>query len=388
LPSYVNAFVMTREELLLLTEKITSGTATDEELMQYNRLFNAFRPPAEWDETVLGNRQLLGDTIRERIQAVIEKPAARVVPVRWRRWMIAASMAVLLSGGYYYYRTQQPAGLAPQAERFKNDIAAPAGNHAILTLSNGTKILLDSAGKGTLAMQGNINVSMNAKGQIVYNGEDNSNATNTIAVPAGSQPIAIVLTDNTKVWIDAASTLTYPAAFSGNDRTVTVNGQAYFEVAANSGKPFKVKNGIDRSTIEVLGTSFNIKAFGQDKQTETTLFSGAVAISTTNARQLLHPGERAVVNNEGTVQITTGADMKEVLAWKEGLFYFNGKDIPTIMTELQRYYNIEVEYQTNVNDEFIASIPRDVPVSQLLNLLEMTNLVHFRIEGRKVIVIR
>ncbi|ACU61989.1 FecR family protein [Chitinophaga pinensis] len=377
---------MTREELLLLTEKIASGTATDEELMQFNRLFDAFRLAAEWDETLLGNRQMIGDTIRERIQVVIERPAVRIVP--WRRWMIAASIAVLLSGGYFYYRTLQHPVLAPQAERFKNDVAAPAGHHAVLTLSNGTKILLDSAGKGTLAMQGSINVSMNANGQIVYNGEDNTNATNTIEVPPGSQPLAIVLSDGTKVWIDAASTLTYPTAFSGNDRTVNIIGQAYFEVAPNSRKPFKVKNGIDQSTIEVLGTSFNIKAFGPDKQTETNLFSGAVAISTTNARQLLHPGERAVVNNEGAIQITTGADMKEVLAWKEGIFYFNGKDIPAIMTELQRYYDIEVEYQTNVNDEFIASIPRDVPVSQLLNLLEMTNLVHFRIEGRKVIVIR
>ncbi|TWV90915.1 FecR family protein [Chitinophaga pinensis] len=384
----MNAFVMTKEELLLLTEKIVSGTATDEELIQYNRLFNAFRAPTEWDETVLGNRQMLGDTIRERIQAVIDRPAARVVPFRWRRWAIAASMAILLSGGYYYYRTLQHPVLAPQAERFKNDVAAPAGNHAVLTLSNGTKILLDSTGNGPLAMQGNVNISMNANGQVVYNGADNTSTTNTIEVPPGSQPVAIVLADDTKVWIDAASALTYPTAFSGNERTVTITGQAYFEVAANSRKPFKVKNGIDQSTIEVLGTSFNVKAFGPDKKTATTLFSGAIAISTTNARQLLHPGEQAVVNNERTIQITTGADIREVLAWKEGLFYFNGKDIPTIMTELQRYYNIEVEYQTNVNDEFIARIPRDVPVSQLLNLLEMTNLVHFRIEGRKVIVIR
>ena len=379
---------MTREELLSLTEKIVSGTATDEELIQYNRLFNAFRPPAEWDEKRLGDQQMIRDTIRERIQTVIDKPAPRVIPFRWRRWTIAASIALLLSGGYFYYRTFQHPVLAPQAERFRNDVAAPAGNHAVLTLSNGTKILLDSAGNGTLAMQGNVNVSLNANGQVVYNGTDNTSATNTVEVPRGSQPVAIVLADGTKVWIDAASALTYPTAFNGDERTVTINGQAYFEVAANSGKPFKVKNNTDQSIIEVLGTSFNIKAFGPDKKIQTNLFSGAVAISTTNARQLLHPGEQAVVNNEGTIQITTGADIREVLAWKEGVFYFNGTNIPTIMAELQRYYDIEVVYQTNVNDEFVARIPRDVPVSQLLNLLEMTNLVHFRIEDRKVIVIR
>lgn len=381
---------MTREELLLLTEKIVSGTATDAELIQYNRLFNASGQPTAWDEHVLGEQQMIGKTIRERIQAKINTapPAARIVPARWRKWGIAASIAVLLSGGYLYYRVMQPPVLAPQAERFQNDVPAPRSNHAVLTLSNGQQILLDSAGNGTLAMQGNVNVSLNANGQVVYNGADKTSATNTIEVPPGSKPVAIVLADGTKVWIDAASALTYPTAFTGNERTVTITGQAYFEVAANSAQPFKVKNGIDRSTIQVLGTSFNVKAFGPDKQIKTTLFDGAVAISTTNARQQLHPGEQAVVNNEGTIHITTGADLREVLAWKEGVFYFNGTTIPTIMAELQRYYDIEVVYQANVNDEFIARIPRDVPVSQLLNLLEMTNLVHFRIEGRKVIVIK
>lgn len=381
---------MTKEELLLLTEKIVSGTATDAELIQYNRLFNASGLQTAWDEHVLGDQQMIGKTIRERIQARINTapPAARVAPAPWRKWAIAASMAVLLSTGYLYYRAVQHAVLAPQAERFQNDVPPPRSNHAVLTLSNGEQILLDSAGNGTLAMQGNVHVSLNANGQVVYKGADKTSAINTIAVPPGSQPVVIVLADGTKVWIDAASALTYPTAFTGNERTVTITGQAYFEVAASSAKPFIVKNGIDQSTIQVLGTSFNVKAFGPDKQIKTTLFDGAVAISTTNARQQLHPGEQAVVNKEGTIQVTTGADLKEVLAWKEGVFYFNGTNIPTIMAELQRYYDITVVYEANVNDEFVARIPRDVPVSQLLNLLEMTNLVHFRIEGRKVIVIK
>jgi len=379
---------MTREQILSLTEKIVSGTATDEELIQYNRLFASAARQTEWDEHVPGSEQQIGETIRGRIQAVINKPAPRRTTFPLRKWSIAASIAILLSGGYYFYKVSQPAVMAPQSVRFMNDITAPAGNHAVLTLGNGEQILLDSAGNGTLAMQGQVNVSLNANGQVVYNGADQANIINTISVPAGSKPVAIVLADGTKVWIDAASALTYPAAFTGRDRTVTVNGQAYFEVAANSKQPFHVRNTVDQSTIEVLGTSFNIKAFKADKQIITTLFNGAVAISTTNARQQLQPGEQAVVNNGGTIHITTDADQRETLAWKEGLFYFKGTTIPAIMAELQRYYDIEVAYEANVNDEFIASIPRDVPVSQLLNLLEMTNLVHFKIEGRKVIVIR
>lgn len=379
---------MTKEQILSLTDKIVSGTATDEELMQYNRLFASASQQTAWDDELLGDQQLIGATIRDRVQAAISKPAPRNLSVTLRRWSIAAGIAILLSGGYFYYKAGRPAMVAPQAVRFKNDIPAPAGNHAVLTLSNGDKILLDSAGNGTLAMQGHVNISVNANGQVIYKGTDNMNVSNTISVPAGSKPVAIVLADGTKVWIDAASALTYPVAFTGNDRTVTVNGQAYFEVAANSKQPFRVRNTADQSTIEVLGTSFNVKAFKADQKIITTLFNGAVAISTTNARQLLQPGEQAVVNNEGTINITTGADQKEALAWKEGLFYFKGTNIPAIMAELQRYYDIDVVYEANVNDEFIASIPRDVPVSQLLNLLEMTNLVHFKIEGRKVTVIR
>ncbi|MGF6850127.1 transmembrane sensor [Chitinophaga sp. W3I9] len=377
---------MTREEAILLTEKVISGTATDEELLQYNQLFNAFQQQEGWDEHLLGNKQLLEDAIRLRLQPVLDRrPKGKVV--RWYRWAAAATVTLVLGTGYYFYQQQRQQPLAPQAVRFKNDIVAPAGNHAVLTLGNGQQILLDTAGNGTLAMQGQTSVSKNANGQIVYNSAGNDVSFNTIQVPNGSKALAIVLGDGTQVWIDAGSTLTYPAAFSGGKREVSATGQVYFEVAQNSNQPFIVKSSINKTTIEVLGTAFNLRSFRDEEKMKVTLVSGTVKVNTAAASQLLHPGEQAATAGSA-IQLLTNADLQQVTAWKEGLFVFNGADIATIMSELQRYYNVDVDFQTDVKDAFVARIPRDVPVSQLLNLLEMTDLVHFKIEGRKITVIK
>ncbi|NML41055.1 FecR family protein [Chitinophaga sp. G-6-1-13] len=378
---------MRKEEAILLAEKIASGTATDAEMMQYNQLFNAFQERDSWDEQVLGNKQQLEDIIRQRLQPVLHRQRSGA-KVHWYKWAAAAAVALLLGSGYYSLQHRQPEPLQPQAVRFRNDVPAPVGQHAVLTLSNGQQIQLDSAGNGTLAVQGQVQVSKNASGQIIYAGTDKAASFNTLQLPPGSKPLAIILADGTKVWMDAGSALTYPTAFYGGKREVFVSGQAYFEVARNSNQPFSVTSTTNNTTIDVLGTTFNVRAFRDGSDMQVTLLSGAVKVNTSAASQLLHPGEQAAVNTKGVVQLTAGADLQEATAWKNGLFYFNGADITTIMSALQRYYDIDVVYQADVKDAFVAKIPRDVPVSRLLNLLEMTNLVHFKIEGRKVTVIK
>ncbi|MEC5146349.1 FecR domain-containing protein [Chitinophaga sp. 212800010-3] len=377
---------MTREEITILTEKVVSGTATDAELIQYNQLFNAFMQQNTWDETVFGDKASIEATIRQRLQPMLERGKVRPMRVWYKRTAAAAALVLLMSIGYFFYKHSTTEKLLPQSERFRNDIKAPTGNHAMLTLSNGRQILLDSAGSGTLAVQGQVSVSKGANGQIVYHGVGSTSSLNTIQLPAGSQPLSIVLADGTKVWLDAGSSLTYPTTFNGNNRTVTVAGQAYFEVAANSNQPFSVKAG--NSSVDVLGTAFNLRIFQDEGKLKVTLVGGAVKVNTPAASQLLRPGEQAILEHNGKLQIDTNADLEEALAWKEGMFYFDGADISTIMSELQRYYNVEVIYQADVKDLFIAKIPRDVPVSQLLSLLEMTNLVHFKIDGRRITVIK
>ncbi|TWF35719.1 FecR family protein [Chitinophaga polysaccharea] len=376
---------MTKEEVILLAEKVVSGTATDAELLQYNQLFNAFQQQGDWNGQLLGDQQQLEAAIRERLEPVLRRRSGKII--HWNRWAAAAAVALVLGTGYYLYQ-HQPAPLAPQAVRFRNDIPAPAGNHAVLTLGNGQRILLDSAGNGTLVVQGQVSVSKNADGQITYAGADTANSLNTIQVPNGSKPLAILLGDGTKVWIDAGSTLTYPASFHGKQREVAATGQAYFEVKQNAHQPFLVTSASHKATIEVLGTAFNFRAFGDERKMEVTLVNGAVKVNTPGASQVLHPGEAAAATSGGSLQLMKNVDIQQATAWKEGLLYFDGADITTIMSTLQRYYNIDVVYQTDVKDFFVAKIPRDVPVSQLLNLLEMTNLVHFKIEGRKITVIK
>ncbi|SJZ65979.1 FecR protein [Chitinophaga eiseniae] len=380
---------MRKEEAILLAEKIVSGTATDAELIQYNRLFNAFQADSSWDEEVLGNKLQLEEMIRQRLQPVLHRQRSGKL-ASWPRWVAAAAAIVLLLGGGYYFlqKPQPPQQLQPQAVRFRNDIPAPAGNHAVLTLANGRQIQLDSAGNGTLAVQGQVQVSKTAGGQIVYAGTAEAASFNTLQLPPGSKPLAVVLADGTKVWMDAGAALTYPTAFQGGKREVFVSGQAWFDVAPNSRQPFRVTTTTNNATIDVLGTSFTVRAFRDGSNMQVTLLSGAVKLNTSAASQLLHPGEQAAVDSNGAVQLATGVDLQQATAFKDGLFYFNGADITTIMSELQRYYDIDVVYQADVKDLFVAKIPRDVPVSQLLNLLEMTNLVHFKIEGRKITVIK
>lgn len=378
---------MTREEIISLAEKVATGIATDAELVQFNRLFDSFGGQ-QWNEELLGKEEDIGQAIRARLQPVIGRSRTRRLN-NWRTWAAAASVAILLGvGGYLLEQRYTQPRLLPQVERFRNDIPAPTGNHAVLTLSNGQKVMLDSAGLGMLAIQGKIKVAKGADGTIVYTGSDQDIGNNTIQLPAGSRALTIMLSDGTKVCIDAGSSLTYPVAFTGKKRTVTVSGQVYFEVAQNSNQPFTVYNSSDRTTIEVLGTSFNLKAFATDSATKVTLVSGSIKVNTAKTTRILEPGQQAVTSNNGNINVQEATDIAAILAWKEGLFYFNGADITTIMSEVQRYYNVEVVYQTNVNDLFVAKIPRDVPVSQLLNLLEMTNLVHFKIEGRKITVIQ
>jgi len=378
---------MTREEIISLAEKVAMGAATDAELMQFNRLFDSFGEQ-QWNEELLGKEEEVGQVIRARLQPVIGRSRMRRLN-NWRTWVTAASITVLLgAGGYLLEQHYTQPRLLPQVERFRNDIPAPTGNHAVLMLSNGQKVMLDSAGLGMLAVQGKIKVAKGADGTIVYTGSDQDVGNNTIQLPAGSRALTIMLSDGTKVWIDAGSSLTYPAAFTGKKRTVTVSGQVYFEVAQNSNQPFTVYNSSDRTTIEELGTSFNLNAFAADSATKVTLISGSIKVNTGKTTRILEPGQPAVTSNSGNINVQEATEIAAILAWKEGLFYFNGADITTIMSEIKRYYNVEVVYQTNVNDLFVAKIPRDVPVSQLLNLLEMTNLVHFKIEGRKIIVIQ
>lgn len=303
---------------------------------------------------------------------------------------IAAIFIVLLVGAVYLY----PYLNAPKKELTKaqphsntTDIAPPANNKAVLTLADGKKIILDNSGEGILAKEGEVNVTKAANDELVYNGSANNKVEyNTLSLPKGSKPIRLVLADGSLVWLNAASSVTYPTAFVGTERKVRITGEAYFEVAKNAAMPFYVSHD-DGAMIKVLGTHFNVNAYDDEKEIRVTLLEGSVNVSNAGKSSTIKPGEQAQIT-KGNIATKSGVDIEEVMAWKNGQFYFNGTDLKTIMRQIEKYYDVEVEYRDNVKYQFYAKIDRQVNVSEFLKKLELTNLVHFKIESNKIIVMK
>jgi ferric-dicitrate binding protein FerR (iron transport regulator) len=193
-----------------------------------------------------------------------------------------------------------------------------------------------------------------------------------------------VLADGTKVWLNAASSLRFPAAFAGKERIVELNGEGYFEVAKNASMPFHVR--VHDMDVQVLGTHFNINAYTDETAMRTTLLEGSVQVSQGEQTQLLTPGQQAAASQNGQIQLADGVDVEEVMAWKNGMFQFQGADLETILRQAARWYDIDVEYKQRISDRFSGQISKNVNLSQLLKILELTGKVHFEIEGRKIIV--
>lgn len=303
-------------------------------------------------------------------------------PVRlWPRIAAAASIIIALSlGGYFLLHKKSP---QPAMSLAKNDVA-PGGNKAILTLSDGKQINLSDAGKGKLAQQNNATIKKTADGQIVYNEAALPStkqvpiAYNTITTPRGGK-YNLVLADGTIATLDAASSIKYPVAFTGNERKVEITGQVYFEVVHNASQPFRVV--VKGETIEDVGTHFNINAYDDEPAIVTTLVEGSIKVNRNGQSALLKPGQEALATGATGKIIVRKANVQQAIAWKDGLFRFDQTELKTLMRQVSRWYDLNVVYQGNVvNDEFDGAIPRDVKLSQLLKILA-SNQVHFEIEN-------
>jgi len=196
--------------------------------------------------------------------------------------------------------------------------------------------------------------------------------------------VVIILPDGTTAYLDAASSVHFPTAFTGNSREVSATGQVYFEVAHDKTKPFRVT--IKGQTVEVLGTHFNIKAYDDETVIRTTLLEGSVKISVNGQSTLLHPGEQSQISATTNKITVIHPDLDEVMAWKNGLFKFNNTDLQTVMRQLIRWYDVEVTYEgSNKNYRFGGYIPRDSKLSDVLRILQLSG-VKFSIDGKKIIV--
>ncbi|KIO78196.1 hypothetical protein TH53_04895 [Pedobacter lusitanus] len=313
-----------------------------------------------------------------------------------RAYWYAAAAILLISTGLYF-------GISPHHTFQQNELSDysrtdihPGGNKALLTLADGSKIILDEASNGAIARQSGCLITKTSKGQLIYTiqsapdaaaGLKTAASLNTIETPRGGQ-YQVNLPDGTKVWLNAASSLSFPARFSGSERKVKLQGEAYFEVAKNKEMPFIVNSG--KQKIEVLGTHFNVSAYADESKIKTTLAEGSVKVSLTDNKleqQILKPGQQAITENH--IQVMP-ADIEEILAWKDGLFMFNNEDLENIMKKVERWYDVKVDFQEKDLREkhFSGTVSRFGKVSQILKTLELTGSVHFKIEGRKIIVVK
>lgn len=311
----------------------------------------------------------------------------------WKR-LAAAAIVILMLGAGLLYIIQFSGPVKNKAianeTTIPHDITAPNSVNAVLTLSNGQKIVLDSAGNGMLAQQSGASVMKLSSGQIVYNTENAEQfakevSYNMLANPAGSQAVNITLSDGSRVWLNSESSLRYPTVFVGNERKVEITGEAYFEVAHNEKMPFHVDTkGVD---IEVLGTHFNVNSYDDEATIRTTLLEGSVKIINSKGSKIIKPGEQAqiIIDGDNLISIST-PNINEVVAWKNGRFFYNNADLENIMRQIARWYNVEVIYKDKINYHYTVDILRSVQLSQIFKFIEMSGGVHFDIQDRKIIV--
>ena len=346
----------------------------------------------------------------------------------------AASVILVLGTAIYFYKSNaKQSGILSsfQGANAKNDIA-PGINGATLTLADGRKIKLSNAGNGKLASEAGISITKTADGQLIYTVESSSSMQNTVAdgkeairtfntlSTSNGEQYQVILPDQTKVWLNASSSIKYPSSFAGaKDRRITLTGEAYFEVAKVTSSSLQVGSALQsrdeialsrnasrndvrgssvqirvpflvftkNQTIEVLGTHFNINSYENELTTKTTLLEGSVRVSSPSTHNiLLKPGQQSILKGD-KIEVVS-ADTEQEIAWKNGQFYFKNAPLQAVMRQISRWYNVEVTYNKEVPDQVILGgwISRSKKLSAILNLIELTGQARFKVEGRRVTV--
>jgi hypothetical protein len=291
-----------------------------------------------------------------------------------------------MAGFYFLWQPEKPSPEVVTKNVPVQDIA-PGKNGATLTLADGRLVVLDSLGNGVIASQQGAKVVLQ-NGQLSYTPAAANNepmSYNTMTTPNGRQ-FRLTLPDGTQVWLNAASSIRYPTAFTGYERKVEVTGEVYFEVAKNTHMPFRVRVN-DRADIEVLGTHFNVNAYENESSIHTTLLEGSVSIKTAKQQTVIKPGQQAQLTEN--IKVVDEVDVDKVMAWKNGLFNFDGMDLPYAMRQIARWYNVEVVYEGKTpNITFYGSISRNISLSSLIIGLKGSAGVDMEIKDGKLIVIQ
>jgi transmembrane sensor len=382
-----------------IVDRHLSGTATPEELAVLDEWYRSFDDRFVEVPSAMDDRpELLEERMRVRLEQALAGLDA--VPIKSRRFhfvRIAAALLLLVGLGagirfIWFNPTVKPvtAPVSASADR----PLMPGSDRAWLRLADGSLVYLDSTAPGLLARQAGMRLEKRDDGSIVYQSVSGASVPadtllyNEIRTPRGGQ-YQVVLSDGTHVWLNAETTLRFPVAFKGRERKVNLSGEAYFEVAKELRRPFRVVT--TGSVVEVLGTQFNVNAYGDEASVRTTLLEGRVGVSSEvdgsdGGLRVLTPGQQASVKHDGSVEVDDRADTEEAIAWKNGRFHFNSADIRSIMRQIARWYDAEVIFEGNPALHFTGQITRRDDVSRVLQMMEMTGEVRFWIEGRRIYV--
>lgn len=369
---------MEKEEVKKRAEQYHGGSATEKEKCMF-------------DAWYMDHQERPVDLTDDKIDAaeleLFQKLPGNIISGNFQRGMLlaAAAIGVIM------------VSLLVEVVFHKHDLVvrnsthdiAPGGNKAILSLANGQVIDLANAASGSISVQQGTRVVKTLPGQLVYedNGDQAQPGKNTITTPKGGT-WQVRLPDGTRVWLNNSSSLTYPASFRGNKRrAVTLTGEAYFEVAKDKLHPFIVS--CPGQEVEVLGTHFDINAFPDEQVIRTTLLEGRVKVIVAGkklTRELLPEMQAQLSQNNLGV---THVNAEEIVAWKNGYFRFNNTPIEQVMREMGRWYDIDVRYEGPLpTEKFNGRISRSKNISKVLSALEATKTVHFKVEGRRVTVMK
>ncbi|MGV3547901.1 MAG: FecR family protein [Pedobacter sp.] len=370
---------MTSEEYIKLYQKFLEGKCNADEIRQlfdYNDDFKLVSVKEEFED----------EALKAKIQLRIQQELHPIMKRSVKMWYAYAAAAIILvTAGLFFlannYNSHQSLNDKTLANATGKSIDTNS-NAPILTLADGSTISLDEKSSGLLTKGAGTEIRKVTNGELAYDTSEqlasNTNSLNSISIPRGST-YKVTLADGTKVWLNAASSLSYPLAFNGSERVVSLVGEAYFEVAKNAKKPFKVK--MNDTEVQVLGTHFNISAYQDDDDIRTTLLEGSVKLRHLGTEKLLVPGQQAIAKEQSSDILLKKAGAQEVLAWKNGYFLFKDNSIREVMSQVARWYKLQVVYQDKIDGKHFGGIyDKSKKLEELLKGLEATGLVRFKVE--------
>lgn len=374
-----------KNDFLKLVEKYLDGNASAEEIKTIENYYAHFSNDPEITNSLSEDEiSVLKTNLWQKIDTRIDRAQKRTIPIYRRQYFQWAASILLFLGLSLFIanklRHKQP---LPQAQ---NHDLFPGSNKATLTLADGSKIDLNSLKNGSFTSQPGTHI-VKQSGQLAYQavaGEGSiALSYNTLTTPKGGQ-YQLTLADGTKVWLNAASSLKFPTAFPGGERVVELTGEAYFEVAHNDKQPFSVRT--NRQVIHDIGTQFNVNSYADEDAVSTTLVEGSVQIADARGQAIIKPGQQYLTKADESSEIKNDVDTDEITAWKSGMFQFNHADIKTIMRQIGRWYDVDVEYHGIIpSSTYHGRISRNSNASAVLKILELSGM-NFTIEGRKIIV--